>query len=585
VLTSEAHWLLHHGHRGGERDVIAGLWNSSRHNAPESNIWAGALLWRAAQIYPDHPEAGLWSERAHDYLLNGISIPADALEERVVAGRPVRERHVGANFFPNYALDHHGYLNVGYMVICVSNAAMLHFDMKQAALARPESLDWHQGDLWRELRQFVYDDGHLARIGGDSRVRYAYCQEYLLPSLLYLADRWRDPHALELAERQVAWIEREHAASEDGTFYAARMGHMRDANPHYYTRLESDRACVLAMLLNYAPLVERPEPSSTTFESTLQGGWIEPDHGAVLHRCPTRLASFSWRAYGLTQAMCQPPDASDLGEWSLNLCPVVRFLGDDGSSHHPHRRLEQAHAESFPGGFVAWGSVTEGIDVRIDEGARCTDQARTYLAFAALPDGRTCLGVQYVVAASDRVGYTTTLKSVHLNVPNDLFNGYRRRLYTTQGQRTLISPPQQAEILSLDSPWANVDGKLGLIALYGGDRLCVDRSTQRRGGRYHSLFVDELCLQVETSTTRRLPGETLVDAGFALLSAADVAATAAFEGGSLDVDQPAVRGVWARGADGVRYTLIVNWSESPTTLDLEGQTIVLAPDQAQCRAL
>ena len=32
-------------------------------------------------------------------------------------GKPVSEWFMGANFFPNYALDHHGYLNVGYMVI------------------------------------------------------------------------------------------------------------------------------------------------------------------------------------------------------------------------------------------------------------------------------------------------------------------------------------------------------------------------------------------------------------------------------------------------------------------------------------
>jgi len=584
VLTSEADWLLHHGHRGGERDVIAGLWNSSRHNAPESNIWAGALLWRTAQMYPDHPAAQAWSERAHDYLINGISVHADSQEGQIVAGRPVHERHVGANFFPNYALDHHGYLNVGYMVICVSNAAMLHFDMKRAGLARPESLDWHQGDLWRKLRRFIYDDGRLARFGGDSRVRYAYCQEYLLPSLLYLADRWRDPYALELAARQVAWIEREHAASDDGTFYAARMGHMRDANPHYYTRLESDRACVLAMLLSYAPLVEAPEPQSAPLEPTLEGAWIEPEHGAVLHRSPTRLASFSWRAYGLTQAMCQPPDASDLGEWSLNLCPVVRFLGDDGSRPGAHRRLEQAHVESFDGGFVAWGSVTEGVEVRIDEGARCTDQARTCLAFAALPDGRTCLGLQYVVAAPDRVGYTAMLKSIHLNVPNDLFNSHRRQLYTAQGEQILASPPKQAEVLDLGTPWVNVDGRLGLIALYGGDSLCVDRAAQRRGGRYHSLFVDEICIQAEIGTRRRAPGETLIDAGFAVLSGADAAQTAAFEGGPLNLGWPLVRGVWAIGADGQRYVLLVNWGDVPVKVNVWGHSIPMLPDQALCQA-
>ena len=119
---------------------------------------------------------------------------------------------------------------------------------------------------------------------------------------------------------------------------------------------------------------------------------------------PTRLASFSWRASGLTQALCQPPDASDLAEWASNLCPVVRFLGDDGSQPGRHRRLLRQWAGKLDGGFFTTGSVLEGVDVRVDEGAACTDQATTHIAFAALPDGRTCIGLQLVIAAADRVG-------------------------------------------------------------------------------------------------------------------------------------------------------------------------------------
>ena len=473
VLVGEADWLLHAGHRGGQRGVIAGLWNSSGRNAPESNIWSGALLWRTAHYYPDAPNAGAWKELAHKYLINGVSVPADAEDARLIAGKPVRAWHVGANFFPHYALDHHGYLNVGYMVICTSNAAMLHFDMKAAGLPRPASLDHHQGDLWQVLRRFIFDDGRLARIGGDSRVRYAYCQEYLLPALLYIADRWRDPHALALAERQVALMQVELDASDDGTFYGRRMGHMRATNPHYFTRLESDRACVLAMALNDAPLVDAPPPSDNAFETTVRGGWIEPEHGAMLHRSPTRLASFAWRARGLTQALCQPPHASDLAEWTLNLCPVVQFLGDDGKHTGRHRRLLHQHATAFDGGFVTCGAVMEGVDIHIDEGAHCTDQAVTHIAFAALPDARTCLSLHHVVTATDRVGYTATVKGLHLNVPNDLFNGFTRQIHTAAGTRTLSSPPERDESIRLDGRWANIDGKVGVVALYGGDNLVI----------------------------------------------------------------------------------------------------------------
>ncbi|MEZ4833410.1 MAG: hypothetical protein R2873_15740 [Caldilineaceae bacterium] len=292
VLVSEADWLLHHGHRGGHAGVIANVWNSSGRNAPESNIWAGALLWRTAQMFPDEAAAPDWEELAHRYFINGVSVAADAEDDTIVAGKPVRERHVGANFFPNYALDHHGYLNVGYMAICVSNAAMLHFDMRRLNLARPRSLDHHQGDLWAVLRRFIFPDGRLARIGGDSRVRYSYCQEYLLPSLLYAADHLDDPHALDLARNQIDLIQQEIDASDDGTFYGRRLGWMRAANPHYFTRLESDRACVLAMALNYAPLVSA---ACARGRFRVVGGWwlARSRSRRVMHRSATRLASFS----------------------------------------------------------------------------------------------------------------------------------------------------------------------------------------------------------------------------------------------------------------------------------------------------
>ncbi|MCD6286872.1 MAG: hypothetical protein J7M39_13255, partial [Anaerolineae bacterium] len=307
LLVSEANWLLNDARRGEHAGVVGGLWASSGRNVPESNIWSGALLWRVAHMYPDEVDAAAWIERAHVYFINGISTPSDAEDNTIVAGRPVSTRHVGPNFFSTYALDHHGYLNVGYMAICMSNAAMLAFDMRKAGLPVPDSLTHHQADLWDLLRRFIFGNGRLARIGGDSRVRYAYCQEYLLPSLLYAADVLGDAHALALADRQLALIEREMAVSDDGTFYGNRMGHMRDRNPHYFTRLESDRACVLSMVANYLPLVAASPEPIVSFESSVAGAWCEPDHGAVLHRSSERLASFSWRARGLTQGLCLPP--------------------------------------------------------------------------------------------------------------------------------------------------------------------------------------------------------------------------------------------------------------------------------------
>jgi NAD(P)-dependent dehydrogenase (short-subunit alcohol dehydrogenase family) len=599
VLTSEADWLLHDARRGDERGVVAGLWNESGRNVPESNIWSGALLWRAAQLYPDAPGAAAWADRAHDYLINGISVPADAESDAVVAGKPVRERFVGANFFPNYALDHHGYLNAGYMAICTSNAAMLTFDMRRAGLPVPDSLAHHQGDMWAVLRRMIFANGRLARIGGDSRVRYAYCQEYLLPALLFAADTLGDPHALALAERQLALIEEEMAASGDGTFYGRRMGAMRDSNPHYYTRLESDRAVVLSMLVNYLPLVTQlPEPESS-FEASVAGGWAEPEHGACLHRSPRRLASFAWRSRGLTTALCLPPGdpvAVSSAEWARNLAPVIRFLGDTDTDEGSHRRLIRHTIDTFPGGFATCGSVMEGVDTRIDEGAHCTDQALTYLAFAALPDDRTCVGLQLVIAAPDRIGYLVEAKGLHLNIANDLFNGFRRTMYDAGGTRHLLAPPARDEVLRLEGRWLNVDEVLGLVLLHGAGPLLVHRAHERRGGRYRSLYVEEVCVPAPSAHRDRCaeprtaecpwrtePGEILLDTSFALLSGATAAETAAVAGGALDLEAAMARGVWVTGADGRRYAVIANFGEEPFVASALGERFEV--EAGDCRVL
>jgi len=580
VLVSEAEWLLREARRGEHGGVCAGKWASSRMNVPESNIWSGALLWRVAQMYPDEPSAAAWKERAHEYFINGVSVEADAEDETVVAGKPVRERHVGANFFPNYALDHHGYLNAGYMAICTSNAAILHFDAKRAGWERPESLDHHQRDLWNVLRRMVFADGRLARIGGDSRVRYAYCQEYLLPSLLYFADRFQDPHALELAERQVEWIAREAEGNTDGSFYGTRLAHLRNTNPHYYCRLESDRAVVLAMLLNYLPLVNTPAPSTKDFEESVSGDWVEHEHGAVLTRSPTRFASFSWRSHGLGQALCVPPQRSDLAEWSRNLCPVLRFLGDTDVEGGRHRRLIRNTITTLPGGFVTSGSIMEGVDVSVDEGGSCTDQAVSHIACAALPDGHTCVVIQYVVAASDRLGYLTELKGLHLNIPNDLFNRYRRHFATQSGTVTLKSPAERSEVIALGERWLNVDGVLGVVRLYGGEGLFVDRSAEPRGGKYKSIRVEEVCTSVRAEVWRPEPGSVLIDIACAVLSNVDAAGTAAFEGAALAFGDALLRGVRVQGQDGTRYTVVANFGDADAVAEVWGKALAVAAGSA-----
>jgi hypothetical protein len=595
VLCSEADWILESYHRGGHCGVVGDVWNQTGSNAPESNLWNGAILWRASTMYPDHPHVAAWQQKAHHFLMNAVSVPADAAErnradDRLIAGRSVHEWHVGANFFPSYALDHHGYLNVGYMFICLSNAAMLHFGMKRLGLPAPESLYHHQADLWRVSRRLLFSNGRLARVGGDSRVRYAYCQEYALPSLLFAADVFDEPFAGALLAEQLGWIEQEaayNAAGEPahrGSFYGRRLQALAERSPYYYTRLESDRACALGMVLAFLEqLVDRsldadggpnakgeargklgPEPgpeAHQAFESSVAGTWCEPAHGAVVQRCPSRLASFSWRAHGLGQGMCQPPDDGHLAEWSYNLCGLARFQGEgeiEGGQTR-HRRLLRHEIQCFEGGFTTWGAIAEGVDLQIAEGWHGDLSATHQVAFVALPDARTVVGLQFCKTACHRT-YAGEVKGLHLSLPNDLFNGFRRELQTEGRTVILQAPAGQAYILDLASPWVCIEGRVGVVRLYGEESLTVDRVPDRRGGRYGSLYTEQICLGCSAGVRALDPETAIIDCGWAVLSGADLEQTrsCACDSMQLDIAGALARGVRVRGADRW-YAIVANW--------------------------
>lgn len=579
MLISEADWLLTDYQRGGKPGIHASRWNHEGGNDPESNIWNGCLLWRTAALHPDHPHAADWQERAHCFLINGVSLETDALNEAVIADQPVRERHVGANFFPGYALDHHGYFNVGYMVICVSNAAMLHFDAKLAGFTPPESLYFHQADLWTTLRRLIFGNGRLARIGGDTRIRYAYCQEYLLPSLLLAADRFQDTHAAELIRQQLRLIETEADHSGDGQFFSKRLAKLRERSPYYYTRLESDRAAALGMLVAYEPLSKIPPPPAKQFEESVQGNWTEPEYGAAFHRSPTRLAAFSWRAQGLMQGLCQPPADGHLTEWQHHLGGIVEFLhhatpagGNEGASH---RKLLRSSVQAFPGGFATWGAVAEGIDLSLLEGWRGTDSAIHQMLFVALPDDHTVVGLQHCRTGQ---AYTqvTRICGLQFNLINDFYNQSRRLLITDAGETSLLSPATQTEVQTISGNWMNLENQVGLVGLYGSESFFITRNSIPGDGAFPSLHLEEIGYPRHDGARLLPPGTLVLDSGWMVLASVNAAGTRAcanvFSPSVTFVDE--IRVVEISGQNARRYWIAMNFGpisgfvQAPAGLDL-----------------
>jgi hypothetical protein len=100
-------------------------------------------------------------------------------------------------------------MNLGYMVIVLSNIAMLYLMYREQGMNPPEALFHHVKDLWQRVKMMTFSDGRLMRVGGDTRVRYCYCQDYAIPMWLMMTEWLGDPDATLFEQGWLGHVERE----------------------------------------------------------------------------------------------------------------------------------------------------------------------------------------------------------------------------------------------------------------------------------------------------------------------------------------------------------------------------------------
>lgn len=550
VLLSEADWIL------DEHPVVAGIEHSL--NKPESNIWNGTFLMRTALTYPDSPRCAAYLDKAAAFLLNGISIPSDAVSAKEYRGKPLSAWHVGPNFTEAYSLNHHNYLNVGYMVICLSNIAMLHFDMKRKGMALPPEVYHHAEDLWHIVKGFTFPDGRLWRIGGDTRARYCYCQDYALPMWLFAAEHFGDDTSMF----EIGWLDivrREMDANGDGYFLSNRLASVRENSMFYYARLESDRAVTLSQAAFWHRHFTFPAMQKHASDGI---AWDEEYHGAVAHSSKYRAVSWVWKGADGPAIQCVPAKRSDMAEWQNNLYGELRTAGK--LMPNP---LESSY-QMFGGGFTAYGELEWVEMLPMGEGEEKYKIAHHHVAVAALPDNKTVLIMQHAVATKD--SFLTEVKSLGLKMPNDLFNNGVRRYLGDKGEITYGGIPLRHEQRVIDSKWLSIDDELSLLRIYGAESFTIFRPSERRitinratPPMLGSLYADEICMRCDIGSKFYQEGTVLIDDGFAVstVPAGDAKRLSASAIGVNDVNGESanVRAVRVTGCDGVDYLFIANF--------------------------
>ncbi len=553
LMLSESEWLLDH------YPVEAAMLNSTGRNKPESNIWNGGMLLRTALEYPDAPRAGEFLEKSTRFLLNGLSHPLDAAGETRYRGRPLREWHAGFNFTANWSLDHHGYLNVGYMIISLSNLAMLHFHCKERGFTPPPELYHHVEELWRLVREFTFPDGRLLRIGGDTRSRYTYCQCYAVPVWLMAADLFGDTEAVRFEAGYLDLIRKEQACSGDGSFYGRRLDALRKISYYYWTRLESDPFLALSYGARWRRLFDLPGAAAVPRNSP-GFEWGDAYHGAALVKNSDTVRSWVWRAGQGPTGLCVPAGRSDLAEWQENL------HGNLVSTVTPAAEAADFEMRRFPGGFLTWGEALHRESAPLGEGEVSRPFARHQSAVAALPDRRTLVVLEYAAVTAE-----ATLEAVRgfsLKLPNDLYNGGRRKIRTPERELEFSGPGDREATLELGAS-ATVDGILTAVVLYGDSPLVLHRSAgpnirlrKPHGPWLTSLYAEEICRECRGENFRPRPGTVLFDSGSAVSTGDSGAFPAGFRQSGM------LREIRVRGCDGTEYLMAANWGETPEKAEL-----------------
>ncbi len=520
VMTDESLWRLRN------YPVKAGIFAD---NVPESNLWNANVMLRAIAAYPDMPEAGAMREKAVRLMLNGLSTPADAGEKWFA----------GANFSRNWALDHHGYMNVGYMNECLSNIAFAYFDCLERGREVPPELLRNAAELWRACKKMTFPDGRLCRIGGDTRSRYTYCQLFAMQGWLLAAHAFGDADGIRFEREYLEKIVREQSGNVDGSYFGTRLQNIRDASFCYYSRLEADALLSVASSLHWHRRHKFPDAPGRVDASHVETWHDEGEH-AIFLRGPRSFRSAAFRAQAgfgqrglMPNIVCAPTDRSDLAEWSANLVGSVGLQQENDTyrgfpNSWPKNVIREsfyrdAGGEAFAQVFSA--PVSEGVPA---EGENGEGVAMREMEIHAVGDGTT-------MAIRDRVTMSRVFQLEH---------GFEAgRLVIPHA----FAPAGGRRYEGLGTRCATVDGALSLIAV-NGDAVTLRRDaplefTLPDTRRYMRPLVSDRAdiLRVAAADAPLLaePGQVLFDAVYLVVAGADaqaarkVAETANWAGSNL----------------------------------------------------
>ena len=417
----------------------SGLWADTK---AEENGWTLICIAIAANMFPDHPHAAAWQDKACEYMMNTLSTARDLEDKTLVDGRPVSRWVSGANLQPDFTLENHGIFHPSY-VACSSyfltQAAMYYTYAHQPI---PQAATHHLMDTWRMFQKLLLPCGESA---------YPQSMDWELHGLSFinlyasLGASQQDPLAARLEAVTLQYLRAwQRMCQGDMTVPGSRLGFCRHA--------------ICAEQTAYGLLAHKifgPPAKATSARQAaarLEGTCDYPYVDFISHRTRNKFVSFSWK--NRVMGVLIPIGEGYEGNPHVTVPIVSGFVGSIGLTPRGDTKttvLEHARKPTSTG-FVTTGTLS------VNGG-----QLKQKLQVTSIGE-KTVLYQDLVTALSEvTVG---SERGVPLGIENDELTA-GRRVVNYEGGKTVFDWQHRQKPMVLPGPWANVDGRLGVVVAAG----------------------------------------------------------------------------------------------------------------------
>jgi hypothetical protein len=451
---------------------------SSEHGdtGAEENAWNASVTALAANMMPGHAHAAAWAESSKRYMFNTFSVAADAQDASPGDdGRPIRDWVTTVNAHDDFTVENHSLVHVGYLKTAAAELQENAVHWLVAGRNVPQACFHHLPEVFDVLVDCMAWDGSPVYFGGnDWKVFHSQASDVVVYTVMNVLTS--DARAAHLEELSVDWLRRQQES--EGGYYNVRR------DPEYgglcATRLI---ACCLA----HAIVGSTTEPvTAAEFDRAACGVRHMASASAIIHRTPTKFASFTWAQKRMALAL---PREGNWVVWPHFASYLGIINGEDPSDRRA--RLENLKADVRTGGFRVSGTLV-----------RCKGRLAQDFLYAS-PTGDYTVYAERLRPQEGFVLASRETGVIGLEYPLGV---NKLDLCGEFGTLKTIGYGGQAEVRTLKTNWLNLGGRVGYVVCRPAGEANVMRYHDQSAGAGRVPQLQEWISLVGNAEPRVPPG-------------------------------------------------------------------------------